>query len=245
MVVEYAFPGQKKDEPIYIFLRRHIIAFLPVFLLILAMAIVPLLILLFAIPEDIFSGLTGNIVILGAAFYYLVLMTFCIIAWIDFYFDIYILTDRRIIDIEQKGLFNRDISELTLEQVEDVSSHITGILPTFFDFGNVEVQTAGTQRNFSLNQVSRPREVAAMIVDLLEQCKAHPGEPAAPRGKVKAIINGRLFEKEEETKTDIKVAQEVEEAQAIKEEALEEEAEKQQEKSDESKPLEENKEVKP
>jgi hypothetical protein len=62
------------------------------------------------------------------------------ITWIDYYFDVWIITNERIINIEQKNLFIRTTSEVTLTRVQDVTATIGGFFPTLLDFGDVLVQ---------------------------------------------------------------------------------------------------------
>jgi hypothetical protein len=71
---------------------------------------------------------------------------------------------------------------------------VTGIFATLFDFGNVEIQTAGTKPNFSFEQITHPNEVAAIILDISDQYRAGVAEVNRhPEGPVAAIINGRIL----------------------------------------------------
>lgn len=169
--LKHCFPGQKKDEKVFIFLRRHPAAFIPFLLIILLMVMIPLVLLLFGL--DSFPGIKGgigrNFLVLGTSFYYLFLCLFSAVVFLDFYFDVHIVTSERVIDIDQHGLFSRRIDELSLAQVEDVSYSIRGILPTVFNYGKVEVQTAGTERNFFLEDIPYPEKIAQKILDLSEK----------------------------------------------------------------------------
>ena len=69
------------------------------------------------------------------------------IKWTDYYLDVFILTDRRVIYITQKGLFSRRIATSRLDRVQDVSAEVTGMMPTFLNYGDVHVQTAGEEKN--------------------------------------------------------------------------------------------------
>ena len=76
---------------------------------------------------------------------------------------------KKIVDIDQKGIFNHTISELRLEKIEDVTSQTKGALGTIFDFGNVFVQTAGAMERFEFENVPNPAYVSKMILDLYAQ----------------------------------------------------------------------------
>ena len=91
------------------------------------------------------------------------------ILWIDFYLDAWIVTNERIININQKGFFNRDISELKLTKIQDVTSEIVGFIPTILGYGNIYVQTAAEMERFAFYQIPNPNEVKNIIVQLQEK----------------------------------------------------------------------------
>lgn len=169
--IKHSFPNQKRDEKVHIFIRRHSLAFLPFLGLILGMFFVWAVIIWAAFNNypDIFTGTGRNFLVLGTSAYLLFVLVLFMVGWLDFYFDVHIVTNERVVDIDQFGLFNRRIDELNLDQVEDASSHVKGILGTIFNFGVVEVQTAGTARNFFLEDVPDPAKVAQKILSLSEK----------------------------------------------------------------------------
>lgn len=75
--------------------------------------------------------------------YILILILYLFIWWSDYYLDIWIITNKRLIDIEQKGLFNRHVSEMNVDNIQNVTIQIEGIIPTLLKFGNLLVETAG------------------------------------------------------------------------------------------------------
>lgn len=185
------FPGQETDEQVYIFVRRYPLAFLPAFALILLIITLGLTMIFFIGINDFISW---NIrLLLGSAFL-LFMMFFTLIEFIDFYFDLNIVTDRRIVDIDQHRLFNRGVSELLLEDVQDVEARTKGFLATLFDFGDVYIQTAGAKPNFTFNAVRHPNEIGAIILDLSDQ--VHRGVPLDerhPEGSIAAIIDNQML----------------------------------------------------
>lgn len=183
------FPGQESDEQIFIFTRRHPLAFLPILAIIIIMLLLGLVLIGFIGPV---IGYNGQI-LLGSA-YILFMLLFTLLEFFNFYFDLYIVTDRRVVDIDQRRLFNRSISELLLDDVQDVGTDVKGLIATFFDFGTVMIQTAGSKPNFSFEQISHPKEVAAIILDLSDQQgRGIPIADRHPEGPVAAIVDGRLI----------------------------------------------------
>lgn len=90
--------------------------------------------------------------------------------------DIWIITDHRVIDSEQHGFFNRSVAELNFSKVQDISVRIEGIIPTFLNYGDLEIQTAGTEQKFHFKQISDPEEVKNRLSHLYsEYTKLHQG----------------------------------------------------------------------
>ena len=163
------FPAQEKDERILLILRRHWFTY-AIFWFVTILLLIPLM---FFFPYMINnSGLITesiqNISILACSIYILFIFALLINGFVDFYLDVYIITDRRIVDIVQNGLFKREISELNLRMIQDVSAHVDGIFPTFLHYGNINVQTAAETPNFAFKNIPHPYEISKKILDLHE-----------------------------------------------------------------------------
>jgi len=175
------FPGQEKDEKITLLIRKHWFNYI-IFFVVGILGIMPIIgitvFLLFSsiiISDQIYSTL----IVLGSI-YLLFLLSVLMIGFIDYYLDVYIVTDRRIVDINQLGLFRRSISELHLKQVQDVSAHVNGFSQTMLHFGNVFIQTAGETPNFTFESIPHPYTVAKQIIDLHErQLGRKPRKPSS------------------------------------------------------------------
>lgn len=86
--------------------------------------------------------------------------------WTTHHLDVWVITDRRIIAIEQVSLFRRQIGSFRLEKLQDISIEVDGILATFLDFGSLEAQTASGSHGdeFRTNYLPNPRELKAVIL---------------------------------------------------------------------------------
>lgn len=84
--------------------------------------------------------------------------------WSDHHLDGWILTNKRVIDVEQRGFFRRDIASFRLERIQDVTTEVRGILATILKFGEVHVQTAGTDREFVLKNATNPKYIKEVIL---------------------------------------------------------------------------------
>jgi len=195
-IPQQVFPNQRKDERVYILARRHWVSFIFFGILLVALFIIPFLslILLFGQLREIAAGnnLLQDIIILGFGVYYLVLEAVLLTSWISYYYNIFIVTNERVIDIAQKGLFNRETHELFFEQIEDVSSKTKGIAYTLLNVGDIELETAGPALNFVISKVNSPQAVVEILHDLSFQAKQGVRVPnRIPNLPVMGIIDDR------------------------------------------------------
>lgn len=192
----HSFPGQEKNEPVFIFVRPYWIAFLPtafVFLFVFILSLIFQFSLANNLLVELRDASIANALLFLGLFQLLTVIVF-FVAVFDFYFDIVIVTDRRMVDIDQEQLFFRRISELALEDVQDASSQVAGLFPTIFGYGTVEVQTAGTQTNFKVANIRHPNEIRTILLDLAAQ--AHEDVAAQkrwPEGAYVGVINNELI----------------------------------------------------
>jgi uncharacterized membrane protein YdbT with pleckstrin-like domain len=104
-------------------------------------------------------------------------------SFIDYYLDFWIVTNDRIINVEQH-LFARTISELDLYKIQDITGESRGFLQTMFNYGHVFVQTAGEVGRFNFEEVPGPREVARKIMELAEEDRKYHANQAAKLDEV-------------------------------------------------------------
>jgi hypothetical protein len=84
--------------------------------------------------------------------------------WTHYYLDLWIITDRRIIVVDQVHFFNRTVSIFRLERLQDIKFFINGLLPTLLNFGTIKAQTAGAhESNFKTAGLPDPRGLQAII----------------------------------------------------------------------------------
>lgn len=166
------------DEKILFVIRHHWAGFLGIFGLFLAMGVFPALIIFVArliLADQLGQYLT--ILVEALSGYYLFLLTFLFGSWLDFYYDIIFITSERLLNINQKGLLSREVSELSLQQVQDVSTQMDGVLQSYFNYGTIIVETAGEgtsetrvkhglQGYFSINAIPDPNRIARVILEL-------------------------------------------------------------------------------
>jgi hypothetical protein len=85
--------------------------------------------------------------------------------WTDYYLDVWILTNHRVFDIEQRGIFNRNISVFRLENLQDITVEVNGILATFLKYGDIHIHTAGENPNIVIKTAGNPLLVKEKILE--------------------------------------------------------------------------------
>ena len=175
-------PNQEPNEKGIMLLRRHWFTFLLTLLLYAVLSILPFFVLLVIWPSvvGVVSGtLTWPLFIIILSIYYLSIWTFLFHAFVDFYLDVWVITNERIINIEQKGLFSRVVAEQRLFRVQDVTAEIKGFFPTLLKYGNLYIQTAGQEQRFIFKNVPDPDEIVQIIHESVRFSKQrHPREVA-------------------------------------------------------------------
>lgn len=103
----------------------------------------------------------------------LILWMYVFYVWTDYYLDIWIITNKKIMTVEQKGFFNREVSTINLSKIQDVSTKVKGIVETFMGFGDLQVETAGNSQIFIIRQVDKPGETRKKINEVLDRYHNH------------------------------------------------------------------------
>lgn len=101
-------------------------------------------------------------------FAYFIWLLFCImiffIRWTDFHLDVWYITQKRIIDMEQKSMFHREVANLRFDKIQDISIKVNGLIATMLNFGDIHVQTAGEDSSdFFLLSAKNPERVRKVI----------------------------------------------------------------------------------
>lgn len=160
------FPGQREDEEILMIFNKH--WFTVILPLVKSMVII---LLSFVIPIALGSMGTIFSYAWSASIYYLWIVfwiAYILYKYYHWYRDKFIITDQRVIDIDQKGLFTRKVSEIELDKIQNTTYTVTGVFQTVFNFGTVTIQSAGNN-DLSLKTIPNPASYQQEIVMLVKK----------------------------------------------------------------------------
>jgi hypothetical protein len=75
----------------------------------------------------------------------------------------WVVTNQRIVDSSKSHWFDHKMASADLVGIEDITVNRSGIFPTVFGYGDLAVQTAGTQKNFVVSGIANPAKVMALV----------------------------------------------------------------------------------
>lgn len=126
-----------------------------------------LFILLIVLNILLFSFLTARQILFTNIFGIVILLSYVWFNFLSWFFNVGVITNLRIIDIDFISVIYKEVTEARLDKVEDITSKSGGYFQSFFDYGNVFIQTAGTEINIEFENISKPSEVVRVISDLV------------------------------------------------------------------------------
>ena len=128
------FDGQREGEEVQFVFRRHFLtAKSGVIFLILMIMIGVGLTLLWPNNIMIFETFLALILVGVLGFLY---------SYMLWYFSIYIVTNQRIRQISQRGLFKKSVVDLGLDKIQSISYGVSGIRARLMGYGTIVIQTA-------------------------------------------------------------------------------------------------------
>jgi len=166
------FETQEPDETIILLLRKHWVTNAFWILMSIVLIIAPFIIF----PLFIYGGinpqnLPTTLVTFCIITWYLLTFSYMLVNFLLWYFTVSIVTNERIIDIDFDNILNKKFSATRITKIEDVTQRTGGFIRSIFDYGDVIIQTAGTDAVFLFLAVPHPEKVVRTVNQLMEQNK--------------------------------------------------------------------------
>lgn len=179
-IYQRLLPIPKEYEKIALILKRDWVTFIPALLLFLVLSAIPPAGYFFALrfePQLLNNEWLSLIFVLGGSAWYLFALLLFFTEFTDFFLDVWIVTNERVIAIVQHGIFNREIREARLYQIQDVRTSVKGPIQMLFHYGDLHIETAGLQHGeFLFDNIPNPNEVARRIMELVEGDRQYHAE---------------------------------------------------------------------
>jgi len=159
---------QDPDESVYILARKDVITNLGWVFNFALLFSLPLIVFLavrfFQLSLSSFMPILYFVFILIA--YYALILFYGLINFTRWYYNIFIVTNKRIINYKFSPFARYEVAEASLSNIQDVTEVTSGFLPSIFDYGNLFIQTSGTFNKFEIQQVPRPTWLRNILIDL-------------------------------------------------------------------------------
>lgn len=171
--VEKQFPGQHEGEVVQFIFRQHPLVMRKALiggLLVIVVAVLPL-----DFPQIYaVDWVVGVLVKLMWAVIAIVFFAW-FYRWVGWYYTIYLVTDRRILEIKQKGFFDRKVDEWQLDGISNVNYHIGGFQAVLFGFGDITARTY--IGDLEMKTIHKPAEIHAELVDAVRAAGGGSTQP--------------------------------------------------------------------
>lgn len=161
------FDAQLREEEIALLLRRHPITQLSKIFLMVGAFFFP--IVMFSSP--FLQFMTPNYKAATVVAWYLILFGFSLELFLTWFFNVFIVTNRRVIDVDFYSMIHKDISSAKLENIQDMSVVTHGVFASIIDFGTLYIQTAGQKPRIEFEDIPHPSKVAKVLNELISKKK--------------------------------------------------------------------------
>lgn len=167
---EKLFPSQQPNEKIVLAVREHWFRLFSKIAIVVILSLLPWLVklLISKTGATITAPEINSFISVFSILFYLVLLVVLFIIYTLYYLNLHVVSQERIVDIDQVGLLFHEVSELNIETIEDVTSQTKGLLGNVLNYGTVFIQTAGATERFEFDNVSDPAGIASIILNLYE-----------------------------------------------------------------------------
>lgn len=160
---EFDFRGRRENEKVIVVVKYHSWLLMPiVYIWILVFALIAVGFYFFGASK--ITSIAITVLVVTA-------LLNTVYRWFIWNSGNYIITNQRVIRIEQLSLFNREISEAEIDRIQEISTEIKGPIRTMFGFGTVKIQTASNSGKVDLEDITKPYDIQQIIAGIQKSPK--------------------------------------------------------------------------
>lgn len=143
-------------------MRRHFSTNLPWIMASIIMATIPVILAVFSL----LSFLPSEFQVIAVLGWYLITLAYSFERFLSWFFNVNIVTDERVVDIDFHNLFYKEVTDTNTEMIQDVTYTTGGFIRTFFKYGNVKIQTASEKQNIEFLAIPNPARIVKILQEL-------------------------------------------------------------------------------
>lgn len=174
----FRFETQQDDEEILLLLRRHAITNLGWILVTIFLLALPFFLnfLFDQLQIDFLNQIAPGQRFLLTSYYYLFVFGYAFEQFLLWYYSVNVVTPVRLVDVDFLGFLAKKVSEVNLENIQDLSVDVNGVLQVTFNYGTLAVQTEGPESQVEFEDIPDPNSVQKLISNLIQEAKKHGGD---------------------------------------------------------------------
>lgn len=157
------FETRGPQEKVILFLRQHPFVNFKWVVVATLMVFAPISLRIF----PMLSFMPGNFRFITVLGWYLLTAAFVLENFINWFYNIYVVTNERIIDINFYNLVYKEVADANIEKIQDITYRMGGVLKSVFGYGDVFIQTAAEISDFEFPSVPNPEHVARILQELV------------------------------------------------------------------------------
>ncbi len=161
----FTFEERDTEEEIILVLRRHWITNIGWIFITVFMALAPFI--FSSVP--LLTYFPPNYQFIALIFWYLITFVYSFEKFLSWYFNVCIITDERVVDIDFNNLLIKKFADAKISMIQDVSSHVIGVSQTLFNYGTVDVQTAAEVPEITFELIPNPEKVIKVLQQLRQE----------------------------------------------------------------------------
>jgi uncharacterized membrane protein YdbT with pleckstrin-like domain len=154
--MSYQFHGQRANENVLLVTRKHPFVLLRPFLISALILLIPIAVLTL-FPVGLIPSLSIIVCIIVALLH-------AALAWHAWSNTTFLLTTERVVFLDRRSFFNRELVEAPLSGIRKVAHEVKGLLPTIFGYGNIAIYTSGSQEPIVIMEMPEPYEMQQEIL---------------------------------------------------------------------------------
>ena len=176
------YPGKEEGDKVVLFVRKHWVKYLVVSIVSILLFSIPVIgIIVYLLNKSEIDPMSIEIITASVGVYLLVVMALILEAFVDFYLDMFIITEDRVVFVRQNGMFNQQIDEAHLSDISEVGVDVKGFINSIVGCGDVIVHMGNDEAILTIDDVQNAEKIAREIMRLH---KEHVGKKSKEQGEI-------------------------------------------------------------
>jgi len=147
-------------EEVLMVVKRHWIVYVMLFIYFFSGVIVTFMIFFFFWLNTWWYML--NIIL------WLILSIILYIEWLNHELDMYVVTNNRVIGLEQIAFLNRAVTECNLWQIQEVNSKAKWLFANIFNYWTLSIQTAGSKTTLKMEFCPDVMQTSRKVLNIVD-----------------------------------------------------------------------------